>query len=77
MSDAPSSRRIVRFSLDLDVNQRNFVRMFALRSEVNASIVMRAMIYILETDPDFANRIIDTIFGVDEVEVEFDEDDTV
>lgn len=64
------SRRIVRFSLDLEEEQRNFVRLFALKNGINASVVMRAMLFILETDPDFANRVIDLIFSVPEEEVE-------
>jgi len=69
-----SARRIVRFSLDLDVEQRNFLRLYALKNEINASIVMRAMIYILETDVNFSNRVIDEIFMAPEVEVEELED---
>lgn len=65
-----SSRRIVRFSLDLDVEQRNFLRLYAVKNEINASIVMRAMIYLLETDIPFSNRIIDEIFMAPEVDVD-------
>jgi hypothetical protein len=65
-----NSRRIVRFSLDLDVEQRNFLRLYALKNEINASIVMRAMIYILEIDPEFSNRVIDEIFMAPEVDSE-------
>lgn len=67
------SRRIVRFSLDLEAEQRNFVRLFALKNGINASVVMRAMLYRLETDPIFANQVIDLIFSVPEEEV--DEED--
>lgn len=68
-----SGRRIVRFSLDLEEQQRNYVRLFALKNGINASVVMRAMLFKLETDPDFANEIIDLIFYVPEEEVEDDE----
>lgn len=68
-----SGRRIVRFSLDLEEQQRNFVRLFALKNGINASVVMRAMLFKLETDPDFANEIIDLIFYVPEEEVAEDE----
>lgn len=68
-----SGRRIVRFSLDLEAEQRNFVRLFALKNSINASVVMRAMLFVLETDPTFANRIIDLIFSVPEEEVEAEE----
>jgi hypothetical protein len=64
-----SGRRIVRFSLDLEEQQRNYVRLFALKNGINASVVMRALLFKLETDPDFANEIIDLIFYVPEEEV--------
>lgn len=68
-----SGRRIVRFSLDLEEQQRNYVRMFALKNGINASVVMRALLFKLETDPAFANQIIDLIFYVPEEEVEEEE----
>lgn len=68
-----SGRRIVRFSLDLEEQQRNYVRLFALKNGINASVVMRAMLFKLETDPSFANEIIDLIFYVPEEEVEENE----
>lgn len=71
-----SGRRIVRFSLDLEEQQRNYVRLFALKNGINASVVMRAMLFKLETDPEFANEIIDLIFYVPEEEVADDEYET-
>lgn len=71
-----SGRRIVRFSLDLEEQQRNYVRLFALKNGINASVVMRAMLFKLETDPEFANEIIDLIFYVPEEEVGEDEYET-
>lgn len=71
-----SGRRIVRFSLDLEEQQRNYVRLFALKNGINASVVMRAMLFKLETDPEFANEIIDLIFYVPEEEVAEDEYET-
>lgn len=68
-----SGRRIVRFSLDLEEQQRNYVRLFALKNGINASVVMRALLFKLETDAEFANEIIDLIFYVPEEEVEEDE----
>lgn len=69
-----SSRRIVRMSLDLDVEQKNFLRMFAVQENISASIVMRALIYLLETDIEIANRVLDEIFLAPEPETE-DEDE--
>lgn len=66
--------RVVRFSLDLDVEQKNFLRTFAAKNELSASLVLRAMIYELQTNVDFANRIIDLIFYSPEIESEDDEE---
>lgn len=67
--------RVVRFSLDLDVEQKNFLRLYAAKSEISASIVLRAMIYILETDINFSNRILDLIFVSPEVDVDVLDDE--
>ena len=66
--------RVVRFSLDLDVEQKNFLRTFAARNELSASLVLRAMIYELQTNIDFSNRIIDLIFYSPEIEVDEEEE---
>lgn len=65
--------RIVRVSLDLDVSQKNFLRKFATANDISVSILLRAMIFKLETDVNFANEIIDLIFMSPEVEVEEEE----
>ena len=67
--------RVVRMSLDLDIQQKNFLRIFAAKNDISSAIVMRAMLYMLESDPDFANRVIDLIFSVPEEDVEYIEDD--
>jgi len=69
------SPRVVRFSLDLDVEQKNFLRLYAAKNELSASIVLRAMIYILETDVEFNQRVLDLIFMAPEVEVDDLDDD--
>lgn len=66
--------RVVRFSLDLDVEQKNFLRTFAARNELSASLVLRAMIYELQTNIDFSNRIIDLIFYSPEIEADEEEE---
>lgn len=67
--------RVVRFSLDLDASQRQFLKTFAARNELSASLVMRALIYLLETDVNMANKILDLIYLSPEVEAERVEDD--
>jgi hypothetical protein len=69
--------RVVRFSLDLDVEQKNFLRTYAAKNELSASIVLRAMIYVLETDIEFSNRILDLIFYSPEIEVEDEEGEDI
>lgn len=61
--------RVVRFSLDLDVNQKNFLRLYATKAELSASIVLRAMIHILQTDKNFSDRVLDLIFYSPEIEI--------
>lgn len=51
--------------------------MYASKNQISASILLRAMIYTLETDLQFSNRILDLIFLAPEVEVdELDDGDT-
>lgn len=62
--------RTVRFSLDLDVEQRNFLRLYAAKNDLSASIVLRAMIHVLQSDVNFSNRILDLIFVAPEPDEE-------
>jgi hypothetical protein len=55
-------RRIVRFSLDLDVEQKNFLKLFATNNGIQAAVVLRALIYLLETDEKLMNEVLDAIF---------------
>jgi hypothetical protein len=68
--------RIVRFSLDLDADQKNFLRLYAAKAELSASIVLRAMIHILQTDKDFSDQVLDLIFYTPEVEIGEEEDES-
>lgn len=66
--------RVVRFSLDLDIEQKNFLRLYAAKAELSASIVLRAMIHILQTDKNFSDRVLDLIFYSPDIEIEEDEE---
>lgn len=66
--------RVVRFSLDLDIEQKNFLRLYAAKAELSASIVLRAMIHILQTDKNFSDQVLDLIFYSPEIEIEDDEE---
>lgn len=59
--DVPAVRRVTRFSLDLDKEQHKFLKLFALSNDIKASLVVRALLYLLETDINLANRVIDEI----------------
>lgn len=62
-------RRVTRYTLDLEAEQHRFLRLFALQNGIQASLVMRALLYLLETDVNIANRVIDEIYSVPEDEV--------
>lgn len=55
-------RRIVRYSLDLDIQQKNFLKFFATNNNIQAAVVLRALIYLLETDEDLMENVLDAIF---------------
>jgi hypothetical protein len=66
-SDRPRTvRRVTRYTLDLDQEQHRFLRLFALQNGVQASLVMRSLLFMLETDINVANRVIDLIFNEDD-----------
>lgn len=55
-------RRIVRYSLDLDIQQKNFLKFFATNNNIQAAVVLRALIYLLETDENLMESVLDAIF---------------
>lgn len=54
-------RKTTRFSVDLDSSQHQFLKKFSSEYGLKSTIVLRALIYVLEIDEDFANRVIDVI----------------
>lgn len=56
-------RKTVRFTLDLDSEQHRFLKLFSIENGIQSSVIMRALIYILEVDEEVANRVIDEIFA--------------
>jgi len=56
MTAAASSRRI-RFTLDLSPEQHHALKRFALDSEVDASLIARALLTLLETDDTIGERV--------------------
>ena len=55
-------RKIVRFSLDLDIEQKNFLKFFATNNGIQAAVILRALIYLLETDENVMHGVLDAIF---------------
>ena len=47
----------VRFTLDLNKSQHKFLKLFALELETDASVVVRALLKHLESDPQLADSI--------------------
>lgn len=57
------TRNVTRYTLDLEKNQHQFLRLFAISNECDASKVMRTLLYLLEADDTLANRVLDELFG--------------
>lgn len=55
-------RKTTRFSVDLGVEQHQFLKIFSAENDIKASVIMRALIYLMEIDESIANRVIDIIF---------------
>lgn len=58
-----SERSTIRFSVDLDPEQHRFLKLFSIENGIQASVIMRALIYQLEVNEELANRVIDEIFA--------------
>lgn len=59
----------IRFTIDLDSDQYEFLKSFSEEHGITSSIVLRALLYVLEIDEQFANRVVEEFFE--------DEDDTL
>lgn len=70
----PATRKVTRFTLDLKPEQHQFLRMFAVSNSVEASKVMRALLYLLEVQEPLphgvllADLVLDEIFSEEEDE---------
>lgn len=58
-----TKRKTTRVTLDLDFEQHRFLKLFALENSIQSSVILRALLYCLETDEDLANKVIDEIFA--------------
>lgn len=62
------ARKVTRYTLDLETQQHRFLRLFAIQHDVEASKVMRTLLWLLEADPTLQARVIDELFADDEPE---------
>lgn len=54
-------RKTTRFSVDLDGSQHSFLKTFSSEYGIKSTVVLRALLYVLELDETFANKVIDII----------------
>lgn len=58
-----SATRRVRFTLDLTLEQHRFLKRFAFDAETDASVVMRALLALLQADEKLARRVLSDVEG--------------
>lgn len=58
----------IRFTIDLDGDQYEFLKKFSEEHGITSSIVLRALLYILEIDEKFANKVVEEFFAEDDTE---------
>lgn len=61
-SNENSTDTTKRFTVDLDIDQYTFLTMFRKEHGFTSSIVLRALLYLLEIDPDLAQRVVDYLY---------------
>jgi len=57
----PSGDRRIRYTLDLARDQHRFLRLFALDAGVDASVVVRTLLSLLEEDGKLARRVLQRV----------------
>ena len=62
---AGGPRKVSRYTLDLEQNQHQFMKLFATHNNVSGSKIMRTMLYFLESDTEFADRVLNEVFAED------------
>jgi hypothetical protein len=53
----PRPPKPIRFTLDLAPDDHRFLKRFAMDTEVNAAVIVRALLDQLRDDPDLAARV--------------------
>ena len=64
---------IKRISLDLHRSQRDWLKIYSLRAGLTTSIVLRALIYLLETKVDLQDELLDIIFLAEDEDLDEEE----
>lgn len=70
---ARAPRKVTRYTLDLEASQHMWLRLWSLQEGVEASRLCRALLLICENDADLKERVLDEVFGSDEVAPSDDE----
>lgn len=60
---AQARRNVTRLTVDLSREQHNFLRLFTASNGTKSAVVIRALLFQLEVDRDFADHILDIIFS--------------
>lgn len=55
--------RMVRITLDLKASQHKFLKRLALEEELSVADLLRAVVEMLEEEPDFANKVAEKARG--------------
>lgn len=56
----------VRVTLDLDPEMHRFLKFFSIQNGIPSAMTMRCLLYMLETDINLAQRVVDEIFADDD-----------
>lgn len=56
----------VRITLDLTPEQHRFLKFFSIQNGIPSAMTMRCLLYMLETDINLAQRVVDEIFADDD-----------
>lgn len=56
-------QKTVRFTIDFDAEQHRFLKLFSLESGVQAALIIRALVNLLETNESISAAVLEAIFG--------------
>lgn len=56
----------IRITVDLLPESHRFLKYFSIQNGIPSAMTMRCLLYLLETDINIAQRVVDEIFADDE-----------